>query len=75
MTNPNTVCDTCKNKDICKYKDDVMKQVNHIGVGSDIHYPLEITFSCKHYAGHSSTLIRGGNLNGGNPISVDSNLC
>lgn len=73
MKNPNTVCDTCKNKDICKYKDDVMKQINHIGNSFDIQYPLKITFSCEHHAGYSPTL-RGG-LNGGNPISVDSNLC
>lgn len=74
MQNPNTICDTCKNKDICKYKDDVMKQVNEIGSCDRFQrYPLEIIFACKHHVGYGAAL-RGG-LNGGNPISVDSNLC
>lgn len=66
----NKLCDTCKNKDICKYHEGVMKEVRRISKDGT-NYPLGIMFYCIHHVENKPERI----TKGGEPFGGTTSIC
>lgn len=66
----NRLCDTCRNSSICKYKEDVTREVGRISKDGT-HHPLGIMFYCVHHIENKSER----RTRGGDPLGDNSNIC